>query len=121
MAATAKPKQTCWFCKHNRHPASQCPARVEECYKCKKKGLVGKLCKFTTLVGVPDTDNNNNNSFLLTMHKSTLSTINDLPLHVYQKLIANDTYKAVALIDTGSTDKSFMRNSLFKTCKIIEA
>lgn len=35
----------CWFCGGQRHPRSKCPAREEECSKCKKIGHLGTVCR----------------------------------------------------------------------------
>ncbi|XP_012565691.1 uncharacterized protein LOC105849797 [Hydra vulgaris] len=105
LAATAKSKQLCWFCGNIRHPRTKCPAREAICHKCKKIGYFEKLCRSSNVsAAIPKIDDD---YFCATISASANSLF-----RVCHYIIINDRYKAEALIDSGSTNKSFISNKL---------
>ena len=105
LAAIVKSKQLCWFCGNIRHPRTKCPAREAICHKCKKVGHFEKLCRSSSVsAAVPKIDDD---YFCATISASTNS-----PFRVCHNIIINEKYKAEALIDSGSTNKSFINNKL---------
>nr|XP_004211666.2 uncharacterized protein LOC101241209 [Hydra vulgaris] len=105
LAATAKSKQLCWFCGNIRHPRTKCPAREAICHKCKKIGHFEKLCRSSNVsAAIPKIDDD---YFCATISASANSLF-----RVCHNIIINDRYKAEALIDSGSTNKSFISNKL---------
>ncbi|XP_012562704.1 uncharacterized protein LOC101238699 [Hydra vulgaris] len=105
LAAIAKSKQLCWFCGNIRHPRTKCPAREAICHKCKKIGHFEKLCRSSNVsAAIPKIDDD---YFCATISASANSLF-----RVCHNIIINDRYKAEALIDSGSTNKSFISNKL---------
>ena len=45
-SSTDSDKEGCWNCGNkNRHPKSECPAKGQECTKCKRKGHFSRVCR----------------------------------------------------------------------------
>ena len=105
LAAIVKSKQLCWFCGNIRHPRTKCPAREAICHKCKKVGHFEKLCRSSSVsAAVPRIDDD--------YFCATISASANSPFRVCHNIIINEKYKAEALIDSGSTNKSFINNKL---------
>nr|XP_047146265.1 uncharacterized protein LOC124819107 [Hydra vulgaris] len=88
LAATVKSKQLCWFCGNITHPPSKYPAH-EAGY------LLGGY------------NHKEAQSFYI-CHKSSANSL----FRVCHNIIVIYKYKAEALIDSGSTNKSFINNKL---------
>ena len=118
-SAAVKPKQTCWFC--GRHPRNRCPAREAQCHKCKKVGHFEKMCRSAPVsTAIPKSRSDDDEYLFLatTTGSSTSAAGNNPPFRVSEQVLLNDTYKAEALIDSGSTDKSFISSKLAKLLNV---
>ncbi|XP_065650708.1 uncharacterized protein LOC136078821 [Hydra vulgaris] len=105
FAAIVKSKQLCWFCGNIRHPCTKCPAHEAICHKCKKIAHFEKLCRSSSVsAAVPKIDND--------YYCATISALANSLFRVCHSIIINDKYKAEALIDSGSKNKSFINNKL---------
>ena len=110
--SSGKSKSSCWFCGNTRHPRSNCPARNAVCHKCKKTGHSENLCRFSSnsaAVICNDADD---------YFCAPISASIDSQFRVTSTVLLNDTYKAEALIDSGSTNKSFISKKLTELLKI---
>ena len=126
--------QSCWFCGNKRHPCRKCPAREAICHKCKKEENFEKLYRSTSQSAatykVDDVDD-----YLWAVAPSNSSKLDDVdnylcakaasnssnstekrPFRVIITILINDSSKAEALIDSGSTDQSYINSKL---CKIL--
>ena len=110
--SSGKSKSSCWFCGNTRHPRSNCPARNAVCHKCKKTGHFEKLCR-SSLNSAAVISNDVDDYFC-----APISASIDSQFRVTSTVLLNDTYKAEALIDSGSTNKSFISKKLTELLKI---
>ena len=117
--------QSCWFCGHNRHPRRKCPAREVICHKCKKIRHFEKLCRSTSqsadyLCTVAPSDSSKlddiDNYLCAKAASNSSNSTEKRPFRVITTILINDSFKAEALIDSSSTDQSYINSKL---CKIL--
>ena len=114
LAAT---KPRCWFCGNLRHPRNKCPARQVACHKCSKIGHFAKLChsgnSSTQSAAVVDAIHS------MSIDKAPiLSTIFSAATESGFKVSTNlfmKGHKPKALIDSGSTYRSFISHNVAKS------
>ena len=120
-AAVSKPlKQSpCWNCGNSRHPRSQCPARDVKCHNCQRKGHYKKHCR-----SAPDVTTNPSAAIpnYFAENSPTLATVTaagiSSPFRVCTAVIINNKYCAEALLDSGSTNHSFIDHDLAKSLRL---
>ena len=118
---SAATKPSCYFCRNSIHPRRNCPTRDVQCHKCSKKGHFAKVCQTTTTAAVVSihtsegntrhTSGNHTPSLATAMAVSTNS-----PFKVSTQVLING-HPANALLDSGSTDKSFISDDFAKTLR----
>ena len=99
--------QLCKFCGNNLHSSrSDCPAKDVTCLKCNKFGHFAKVCLSKR--------NNNQNSRESTSAGIFLASMEAQKkmFRVSTEVVINGKQNANALIDSGSTDKSFISSEL---------
>ena len=111
----AAAKSQCWFCGNLRHPRSKCPARDIICYKCSKKGHFAKLCHSSNQPDNPSTHSAAviNSPTLAVTHSAAANSAFRVSANVYI-----NGHKLEALIDSGSTDKSFISSTFVQKLKL---
>ena len=122
--------QSCWFCGNSRHPRKKCPAKDAAWHKCKKIGHYEKLCRSTNvsaaipksapmheedhfLASVPPSKSHFHEDYVLASVPSNKSHF-----RVKMTTLINNKYKADILIDTGSTDRSFISEKIARLWKL---
>ena len=95
----------CYFCGNRRHPRSQCPAREVTCLKCSKIGHFAKVCKSSKLT-------NQQQGTAAALYLASVPNRKN-PFRVSTEIIIHDT-KVNALIDSGSSEKSFINHNIAK-------
>ena len=111
----AAAKSQCWFCGNLRHPRSKCPARDIICYKCSKKGHFAKLCHSSNQPDNPSTHS------AAVINSPTLAVTHSAAANLAFRASANvyiNGHKLEALIDSGSTDKSFISSKFVQKLKL---
>ena len=121
--------QSRWFCGNSCHPCNKCPAEDAACHKCKKMGHYEKLCwsanvsaaiprsapmhdKDYFLVSVPSSKSHFHEDYMVASTLSSKSHFQVITTTLINK------YKADTLIDTGSTDCSFISEKLARLLKL---
>ena len=117
LAAT---KPRCWFCGNLHHPRNKCPARQVTCHKGSKIGHFAKLChsgnSSTQSAAVVDAIHS------MSIDKGPiLSTIFSAATELGFKVSTNlfmKGHKLKALIDSGSTNRSFISHNVAKRFRL---
>ena len=106
--------QSCWFCGNSRHPRNKCPVKDAACHKCKIIGHYEKLCRSTNVsAAIPRSGPIHDEDYFLSSVPSSKSHF-----RVITTRLINNKYKADTLIDTGSTDRSFISEKLARLLKM---
>ena len=117
LAAT---KPRCWFCGNLRHPRNKCPARQVTCHKCSKIGHFAKLChsgnSSTQSAAVVDAIHSmsiDKGPILSTIFSAATESGFKVSTNLFMK-----GHKLKALIDSGSTDRSFISHNVAKSLRL---
>lgn len=92
-ATLAATKSQCWFCGNLHHPRRKCPARQVTCHKCSKTGHFAKMC---------------HSSKSSTQSTAIVNAVHTMSINNSPTLSSIKGKKLKALIDNGSTDRSFI-------------
>ena len=102
----------CYFCGNPRHPRRNCPARDVTCLKCSKTGHFAKVCNSLTASSRQPQQRS-------TTAAITLASITtNKPFRVSADVTVNRSISANALIDSGSTAKSFISSKLAQSLQL---
>ena len=122
--------QSCWFCGNSRHPRNECPAKDAACHKCKNIGHYEKLCQSTNVsVAIPRSAPTHDEDHFLASVPSSKSHFQEdfmpasvpfstLHFRVITTTLISNKYKADTLIDTGSTNRSFIREKFARLLRL---
>ena len=130
LAATSKPLTTprvkqnsdkpfsnsqCFFCGNKRHPRSLCPAKDVSCLRCGSLGHFAKVCRNSKRQQQNSEQENFTQSASLYLASLTTSK---KPFRVSSDAIVNELEHVNALIDSGSSEKSFISEAIVKRLKL---